>query len=69
MQVLRDKATKITWMYEPTVTEIWKPGFPETLMFATLTCAPWRWVLVAPSTAAPTGFVNVQTGETRPVVW
>ena len=69
MQVLRDKAAKVEWMYEPTVTEIWKPGFPETLMFATLTCAPWRWVLVAPSAAAPTGFVNVQTGETRPVVW
>jgi len=32
-------------------------------------CAPWRWVLVAPTTMAPEGFVNVQTGETHKVVW
>ena len=36
---------------------------------ATLTCSPWRWVLVAPSKLAPEGFVNVQTGETHKVVW
>ena len=47
----------------------WCPGFPERLIFATLTCAPWRWVLVAPSPLAPEGFVNVATGETHPVVW
>jgi hypothetical protein len=45
------------------------PGFPERLAFATLTCSPWRWVLVAPSPLAPEGFVNVSTGETHPVVW
>ncbi|MDF2799055.1 MAG: Adenine deaminase, partial [Devosia sp.] len=44
-------------------------GFPERLAFATLTCAPWRWVLVAPSPLAPQGFVNVATGATHPVVW
>ena len=47
----------------------WKPGFPERLKFATLTCSPWRWVLVAPSQLAPQGFVNVPTGETHPMVW
>jgi adenine deaminase len=26
-------------------------------------------VLVAPCEQAPAGFVNVQTGETHPVVW
>ncbi len=41
----------------------------ERLAFATLTCAPWRWVLVAPSPLAPEGFVDVGTGRTHPVVW
>ncbi|MDB5562873.1 MAG: Adenine deaminase, partial [Hyphomicrobiales bacterium] len=36
---------------------------------ATLTCAPWRWVLVAPSPLAPLGFVNVTDGQTHPLVW
>ena len=52
-------------MYKPSALNLWKPGFPEFLKFATLTCSPWRWVLVAPSKLAPEGFVNVQTGETR----
>ncbi len=69
MANLRDKAAKIDWMYEPTWHPRWHPGFPERLMFATLTCAPWTWVLVAPSPLAPEGFVNVATGETHPVVW
>lgn len=69
MQGLYDAAAHVEWMYEPSVSEVWQPGFPETLIFATLTCAPWRWVLVAPNDKAPTGFVNVQTGEVRPVVW
>ncbi|WP_421761725.1 adenine deaminase [Devosia sp.] len=69
MAVLRNKAEKIDWMYEPTWHPRWHPGFPERLMFATLTCAPWTWVLVAPSPLAPEGFVNVATGETHPVVW
>jgi adenine deaminase len=38
-------------------------------MVATLTCSPWRWVLVAPSPLAPEGFVNVRTGATHPIVW
>jgi adenine deaminase len=69
MQHLYDEAKKVEWMYEPTFRPRWYPGFPERLMFATLTCAPWTWVLVAPSDRAPDGFVNVQTGETHPVVW
>lgn len=69
MQALYAAAETIDWMYEPTFIPRWFPGFPERLIFATLTCAPWRWVLVAPCEQAPQGFVNVQTGATHPVVW
>ena len=69
MQGLYRAAEKVDWMYEPTYRPRWYPGFPERLMFATLTCAPWTWVLVAPSPLAPEGFVNVGTGETHPIVW
>ncbi|SER55513.1 adenine deaminase [Faunimonas pinastri] len=69
MQALYAEAAKVDWMYEPSISPVWEPGFPEKLIFATLTCAPWRWVLVAPCEAAPQGLVNVQTGETHPVVW
>ncbi|MGO4524692.1 adenine deaminase [Microvirga sp. 2MCAF35] len=69
MQQLYAAAEKIEWLYEPTFSPRWYPGFPERLQFATLTCAPWRWVLVAPCEAAPQGFVNVATGQTHPVVW
>ncbi len=69
MQHLYAQAAAIDWLYEPTFSPRWYPGFPERLQFATLTCAPWRWVLVAPCDAAPEGFVNVATGETHPVVW
>lgn len=63
------RAAEVSWMYQPAAMNRWKPGFPEFLIFATLTCSPWRWVLVAPSKLAPNGFVNVQTGETHPIVW
>jgi adenine deaminase len=69
MQELYAAAEGIDWMYEPTFHPRWFPGFPERLIFATLTCAPWRWVLVAPCEQAPQGFVNVQSGETHPVIW
>ncbi|MGV8830800.1 MAG: adenine deaminase [Devosia sp.] len=69
MQALYRAGETIEWMYEPTFSPRWWPGFPERLAFATLTCAPWRWVLVAPSPLAPDGFVNVATGQTHPVVW
>ena len=69
MKALYAAAAKIDWMYEPTFHPRWFPGFPERLIFATLTCAPWQWVLVAPSKQVPEGFVNVQTGQTHPVVW
>jgi adenine deaminase len=62
-------AAKVEWRYKPSALNLWQPGFPEFLKFATLTCSPWRWVLVAPSELAPTGFVNVQTGKTHEVVW
>jgi adenine deaminase len=42
---------------------------PLRLQYATLTCAPWRWVLVAPTEAVPQGLVNVATGAVHPVVW
>jgi len=69
MQAFYRAAGEVTWMYKPSALNLWKPGFPEFLIFATLTCSPWRWVLVAPSKLAPEGFVNVQTGETHKVVW
>ncbi len=37
-------------------------------IFATLTCQPWKWVLVAPYKGCDSGFVNVTTGECRPVI-
>lgn len=69
MQAMYREAESIEWMYEPSSSPRWWAGFPERLAFATLTCAPWRWVLVAPGENAPEGFVNVQTGKTHPVVW
>jgi adenine deaminase len=69
MQALYAAGAEVDWMFEPTWHPRWHPGFPERLCFATLTCAPWRWALVAPSPQAPDGFVNVQTGETHPIVW
>src|SRR5450631_1661859 len=69
MQALYAEGRKVDWMFEPTYRPRWYPGFPERLMFATLTCAPWSWVLVAPCEQAPLGFINVQTGQAHPVVW
>ncbi|MFH1602044.1 MAG: adenine deaminase C-terminal domain-containing protein [Candidatus Shapirobacteria bacterium] len=40
----------------------------ESARFQTLTCQPWKWVLVAPFEDCPSGFVNVTTGECREVV-
>nr|WP_276562529.1 adenine deaminase C-terminal domain-containing protein [Hoeflea prorocentri] len=69
MTALYRAAEEVDWMYEPSFHPRWQPGFPERLAIATLTCAPWRWNLVAPSAHAPDGFINVATGETRPVVF
>ncbi len=69
MQAFYAEAAKVEWMYKPSALNLWKPGFPEFPKFATLTCSPWRWVLVAPSKLAPEGFVNVQNGATHKVVW
>ncbi len=49
MQAFLVRATEVDWVYAPAQMNRWKPGFPEFLIFATLTCSPWRWVLVAPS--------------------
>lgn len=69
MEALYTAAAQIDWLYEPSFHPRWGRGFPERLAFATLTCAPWRWCLVAPSPATPQGLVNVATGATHPVVW
>lgn len=69
MQVLYAEGAKVDWMYEPSFHPRWLPGFPERLIFATLTCAPWQWVLVAPCEQATEGLVNAQTGEVHSVVW
>ena len=69
MQALYAEGARVDWMYEPTFQARWEPGFPERLMFATLTCSPWSWVLVAPCAQAADGFINVRTGEAHPVVW
>jgi len=69
MRRLYAEAEKIDWMWQPSSSPRWSPGFPERLAFATLTCAPWRWVLVAPSPLAPDGLVDVTTGQTHPIVW
>jgi len=69
MTRLYAEAEQVDWMWEPTFSPRWPKGFPERLQFATLTCAPWAWVLVAPNAAAPTGLVNVATGQSHPVVW
>jgi adenine deaminase len=68
MQHLYAEGEKVDWMFEYSHPR-WYAGFPERLIFATLTCAPWRWVLVAPCPEAPNGFINVQTSKTHPLVW
>ena len=52
-----------------TMEWIGQPGLPKRMIFAFLTCTPWKWVIVAPSAHAPQGLVKVTTGETHPVVW
>ncbi len=69
MQNLHDAAGEVDWMHEPSFSPRWYPGFPKRLIFATPTCAALQWVLVAPCEQAPLGFMNVQTGQTHPVVW
>ncbi|HEY0790245.1 MAG TPA: adenine deaminase C-terminal domain-containing protein [Chthoniobacterales bacterium] len=62
------EAEKLEWLGGPGIP-FWTPGLPKRMVFATLTCTPWHWVLVAPSRLAPQGFVDVTTGKTHPVVW
>lgn len=69
MAALYAAGEAVDWMFEPSFHPRWQPGFPERLAFATLTCSPWRWNLVAPSDHAPEGLVQVQSGATHPVVW
>jgi adenine deaminase len=41
----------------------------KAMIFAWLTCTPWKWVLVPPNDRNPTGLVNVTDGRTHPIVW
>lgn len=61
LEVLYAEADKLDW--------IGAPGLPKRMVFAYLTCTPWKWVLVAPYEGNVSGLVNVTTGETHPVVW
>ena len=48
---------------------IGEPGLLRRMIFAFLTCTPWKWCLVAPFEGAPEGLINVVTGATHPIVW
>lgn len=61
LEVLYAEADKMEW--------IGAPGLPRRMIFAYLTCTPWKWVLVAPYEGNPSGLVNVTNGESHPVVW
>ena len=61
LERLNQQADKMQW--------IGSPGLPERMRFAFLTASPWRWQLVAPSKDNPSGFVDIGTGKTHPVIW
>ena len=61
LDYLYTEADKMEW--------IGQPGLPRRMIFAFLTCTPWKWVLVAPSKSNPSGLINVTNGQTHPVVW
>jgi len=46
-----------------------EPGLPRRMIFAFLTCTPWKWCIVAPHKGNPHGFINVTNGETHDIVW
>lgn len=54
-------------MYGPSINPRPDPGFPERLIFTTLTYALWHWAQVAPHPLATEKFVDVQTGRTHPI--
>jgi adenine deaminase len=41
----------------------------QAMIFAWLTCTPWKWVLVPPGENNPSGLVNVTNGQTHPAIW
>ncbi|MCB1123538.1 MAG: adenine deaminase, partial [Verrucomicrobiae bacterium] len=61
LENLYAEADKMEWYGEP--------GLPRRMVFAYLTCTPWKWVLVAPYEGNESGLVNVTNGKTHPVVW
>lgn len=69
MQALYREDLRVEWMDELALHPRWFPGRSERPIFATLPCAPWRWVLVAPCEQAPQGCVDVATGKFQPIVW
>ena len=70
LDALYAEADKMEWFYGAKTRLLPNtPGLPKRMVFATLTCTPWHWVLVAPTAEIPNGFVNVTTGASHPVVW
>ncbi len=67
----REVAGELNGLYAAADEMEWfgEPGLPRRMIFAFLTCTPWKWCLVAPFDGAPEGLVKVTTGETHPVVW
>lgn len=68
------KVGVIKWLGVPKPFE--DPGYAAAAnyrvyrqIFATLTCTPWKWVLVAPWTDCESGLRNVLTSECHDVVW
>jgi adenine deaminase len=41
----------------------------KVMIFAWLTCTPWKWVLVPANAQNPSGLVNVTTGQVHPAIW
>ncbi|MEM8867860.1 MAG: adenine deaminase C-terminal domain-containing protein [Verrucomicrobiota bacterium] len=61
LEFLYARADEMEW--------IGMPGLPKDMVFAYLTCTPWKWVLVAPYEGNESGLVNVTNGMKHPVVW
>ncbi|MEM1223083.1 MAG: adenine deaminase C-terminal domain-containing protein [Verrucomicrobiota bacterium] len=64
-------AAELEYLYAKADAMEWigMPGLPKTMVFAYLTCTPWKWVLVAPYEGNESGLVNVTNGMKHPVVW
>jgi adenine deaminase len=68
---IADAAASLEDLYAKADSMEWigTPGFPETVIFAMITCSPFTWRLVVPYPGNSSGLVLLQTGETKPIVW